>query len=510
MRTLTIAKIATGIGTAALLFCLAAGAGVAAGRPGGGQAGFSGGGGGGHPAFGGGGGHPAFGGGGHPAFGGGAPHFAPQIRGGAPHFAAHVGAAPHFARHAFAPRAHVGRVGRPATSHFARRAGSGRIGRQAFHGRIHTHARITRATPSLGRTPHGTSANRHGTITRGRTANLRTGVPRVAGRTGARNFAAHRHLAGIDAFHPFFGHGWHRHRHLGWIGPWFWPYAYGDFFYDALWPDEYAYYDPFWYYGYNDIYEGIFTPYDYQPYVQGPDAPARMTALTQSVAQSCTDEAAEITGWPIDQIQAAVQPKAQQSALLDALGNAVVKASDVVSSHCPTQVSFTPTGRLAAMQQRLEGLVQSVNIVQPPLSKFYDALSDEQKARFNEIGAAAGRPPAQEKQAAQNPQAECGQNVMAFPTDKIDQIVHPNDAQRGKLDALQTANAEAAELIKASCPSELPATPPDRLAAEGKHLQAMLKAVQTIRPPLEDFYNSLSEEQKARFNNLGRQLFAQK
>ena len=64
-------------------------------------------------------------------------------------------------------------------------------------------------------------------------------------------------------------------------------------------------------------------------------------------------------------------------------------------------------------------------------------------------------------------------------------------------------------MIKASCPSELPSTPPERLAAEGKHLQAMLQAVQSIRPALDDFYNSLSDEQKARFNTLGRQLFAE-
>ena len=85
--------------------------------------------------------------------------------------------------------------------------------------------------------------------------------------------------------------------------PVFWPYAYGDFFYYALWPDDYAYYDPFWYYGYDDIYAGIFSPYNYDEYVQGPNAPERMTALTQSVAQSCSDEAAEVTGWPIDQIR---------------------------------------------------------------------------------------------------------------------------------------------------------------------------------------------------------------
>jgi LTXXQ motif family protein len=290
----------------------------------------------------------------------------------------------------------------------------------------------------------------------------------------------------------------------------FWPYAYGDLFYDALWPTDYAYYDPFWYYGYDDIYAGIFSPYNYDEYVQGPNASERMTALTQSVAQSCTDEAAEVTGWPIDQIQAAVQPNAEQGKLLDDLGNAVVKASDVIKSHCPTRVSFTPTDRLADMQQRLEGMTEAVNLVQPTLGSFYDALSDEQKARFNDVGAASGAPSRRAQQAAQNPQGQCGENAMAFPTERIDQVVHPNDAQRTKLDALQTASGKAVDLIKAACPTELPAAPPGRLAAEGKRLQAMLQAVQTIRPSLDDFYGSLSDDQKARFNTIGRQLFAER
>jgi hypothetical protein len=331
---------------------------------------------------------------------------------------------------------------------------------------------------------------------------------RVTGTTDPRNFRTHRNFAGDPAFRPFLGVGWHPHGHLGWIGPLFWPYAYGDLFYDALWPYDYAYYDPFWYYGYDDIYAGVFSPYNYDEYVQGPNASERMTALTQSVAQSCTDEAAEVTGWPIDQIQAAVQPNPDQSKLLDDLGNAVVKASDVIKSHCPTRVSFTPTDRLADMQQRLEGMTEAVNTVQPPLAKFYDALSDEQKARFNEVGASSAAP-RRGQQAAQSPQSQCGENAMAFPTDKIDQAVHPTDTQRPKLDALQSASAKAVDLIKAACPTELPATPPGRLAVEGRRLQAMLQAVQTVRPALDDFYGSLSDDQKARFNTIGRQLFAQ-
>jgi hypothetical protein len=334
-----------------------------------------------------------------------------------------------------------------------------------------------------------------------------------------RSFAEHRHLAGDPAFRPFWNHGWHPHHHLGWIGPLFWPYAYGDVFYYALWPDDYYDVDPFWAYGYGDIYSAIFSPYSYDDYVSGPSAPAKMATLTQSMAQSCSDEAAEVTGWPIDQIQAAVQPDQQQSALLDDLGNALVKASDEVKSHCPTTVSFTPTARLGEMQRRLQALVDAVNIVNPPLGKFYDALSDEQKARFNSIAPPAPKQASHNQQAAQqaaqqaslNPQAECdaGASAMAWPTDQIDRVVKPDDAQRAKLVALQSAASQAADTIKAACPSQASATPPQRLAAIGKRLSAMLQAVQTVRPALADFYDSLSDDQKARFNGMGKQLFAQ-
>ena len=326
-------------------------------------------------------------------------------------------------------------------------------------------------------------------------------------------FLAHRHFAGGPAFRPFIGHGWHPYHHLGWIGPLFWPYAYGDVFYCSLWPGDYCGYDPFWAYGYGDIYESIFSPYDYSGYVQGPGAPERMASLTQGMTESCDDEAAEVTGWPINQIQDAVEPNAQQATLLDNLGNAIVKASDEIKSQCPSNVAFTPIARLGAMAQRLQALVDAVNIVDPPLTQFYASLSDEQKARFNEI--APPQPPAAQSeggQTAETPptiQAQCGANVMAWPGDKIDQVVKPNDAQQARLQALQSALAQAGDAIKAACPVELPATPPGRLDAIGKRLQAMLQGVQTVQPALADFYNSLSDDQKARFNTMGQQLFAQ-
>jgi hypothetical protein len=438
-------------------------------------------------------------GGGGAHFGGGGARFGGAHFGGA-HFGGghigggHVGGVAHF--HA-AP--HVSHFSASHATHFARPSFQ-------THGAA---SRVGHVTPS---TVHPFAAAHPAAVSR-----RFTSLAHGAHFADPRHFAAARQqFAANAAFRPFWRHGWHPHHHLGWIGPLFWPYAYGDFFYYSLWPYDYDYVDPIWAYGYGDIYAGIFSPYSYGDYVQGPRAPARMASLTQSMAQSCADEAAEVTGWPIDQIHDAVAPNDQQNALLDDLGNAIVKASDEIKSHCPTNVSFTPTGRLAAMQERLQGMVDAVNIVSAPLGTFYDSLSDEQKARFNDIApSTSGHHAPQGQQAgnapnpqAPNPQAQCNASVMAWPNDQIDRVVQPNDAQRTKLQTLQSAAAQAADMIKAACPSEVPSTPPARLDAVGKRLEAMLQGVKTIEPALTDFYNSLSDPQKARFNTMGQQLFA--
>jgi hypothetical protein len=58
------------------------------------------------------------------------------------------------------------------------------------------------------------------------------------------------------------------------------------------------------------------------------------------------------------------------------------------------------------------------------------------------------------------------------------------------------------EGLQAACPDEVPVTPVGRLQAMEKRLSAMLQAANEIRPALDDFYASLTAEQKARFNTL--------
>jgi hypothetical protein len=101
-----------------------------------------------------------------------------------------------------------------------------------------------------------------------------------------------------------------------------------------------------------------------------------------------------------------------------------------------------------------------------------------------------------------------GSGVTAWPTAEIQSKVGLNDDQKQLLTDVKDAGAKAAAVFNASCPSEnaFPLTPPGRLAAMTSRLDATLSAVETVKPALDKFYNSLSDEQKERFNQIGPQI----
>jgi hypothetical protein len=88
---------------------------------------------------------------------------------------------------------------------------------------------------------------------------------------------------------------------------------------------------------------------------------------------------------PIDRIAQAVQATPVQRAGLDELKEASVKAAERLKTDCPAYQTLTPTGRVEAMEKRLNATLAAVKTVQPSLAKFYNSLSDEQKARFNSL-----------------------------------------------------------------------------------------------------------------------------
>src|SRR5262249_23012970 len=74
----------------------------------------------------------------------------------------------------------------------------------------------------------------------------------------------------------------------------------------------------------------------------------------------------------------------------------------------------------------------------------------------------------------------------------------PSASQRDVLEQLRAALAQTIERINATCPAAVPAALPQRLAAIQDRIWAMHDALLTLRLPLENVYNSLTDEQQRR------------
>ena len=292
--------------------------------------------------------------------------------------------------------------------------------------------------------------------------------------------------------------GWWQHGDggYGWVGPLFWPFAYYDVYDYALWGDGMG----FWGYGYRDIYAAIFTPY-------GDDELARYISPSRgrrfgrlpSLARICGDDASELAGLPIEQVRQAIQPNDGQRAALDALANASVEAAQTIHGACPTEVASTPSGRLAAMQQRLEAMKSAIARVRTPFEEFYELLDDDQKgklAAFNDQRAQfAPKVPA--AQSCTPPE------TLQWPASEIEARLHLSDTQREELDVLRRMSVFAKNTLNFNCQPDENLTPPDRLATADTRLDAMLDAIKQVAPALDDFLATLSDEQKAQFETIG-------
>lgn len=282
----------------------------------------------------------------------------------------------------------------------------------------------------------------------------------------------------------------------GWVGPLFWPYAYDDVYDYVILGDAG---NAFWGYGYGSIYGGMFgsNGNDELANYRTRDTGNKPSAPADRLARMCGDDSREIAGLPIDRIQNAVRPDDVQRADLDDLANASLKAAEDIKAACPTETSLTALGRIETMQKRVEAMKAAVATMQPAMNKFYDGLSDEQKVRLAALGKNRRGRAAAEKNCGS---AQSGGS--SWPTAEVDQAVIPTEVQRARLEALQAATAKADDMLKASCRPDNASTPPARLEAAGQRLDTMLQAVKTVRSGLNDFYTTLNDEQRARFEAM--------
>ncbi|HTQ82578.1 MAG TPA: Spy/CpxP family protein refolding chaperone [Pseudolabrys sp.] len=365
------------------------------------------------------------------------------------------------------------------------------------------------------------AATRSGALAQQRNArrNGGTALTAQAARQGrfASRFGSHTRTANAEqvAAHRAWHHH-HRAAFVGWYGPVFWPYAYSDIFDYAFWPDGYD--AGYWDYAYDSFFDGMFwgeqgPPADYV-YAEPTTGSAPTRVSHAGVQELCNEPGSGITSWPFADITGKVGLNAEQKSLLGQMRTAAGQAAVAFKASCPAENAFplTPPGRLTAMTARLDAMLKAVDIVRPALDAFYNSLSDEQKERFNELGPAPGAIAATgaETTGSVSQSAEsCKQpkpGLANLPINRIEDVVKPTDDQEAGLDKLQAATEKAVTIMQAACPDETPLTPTGRLEAMQKRLQAMIDAANTVQPALADFYGSLSNEQKARFNRIGQEL----
>ena len=472
-----------------------------------GGGGGHGGGGGGH--FGGGGGHFGGGaahiGGGH--FGGGAAHVGRGHVAGARLSASHVGASRVGRSHVASGHARGLRSSQRAAS----RVGQGRIGNTHAHNisnaRLGAHMSVA----------HGNSARA-----------LATGAAgALAGKAAWNHWGNPNWNGGWGGWNGGWG-GWYG-GWGGWAGPVFWPYFFGNLLAFTFWP--YPYFDPFWAYGDWFVWDALFWPGPYYgpAYAYGPNyydvygggyaygnrrtrtashSPRGVTGSVPSqtdLAQSCGGLAPGVTDLPLEGIETTLHLNSDQLKAFNELKAASSQASDLLKTTCSNEVPLTPVERLDAVQKRIDSMKLALALVGTSLDNFYNSLNDDQRQRFAALSPARAE---QRRASASNNDlaALCSRRSEGFtqlPAQKVEQIVKPTQQQLDAFEKLKSASLDAANQLHASCPSQLPQTPIDRFDAVSRRLNAMSEAIKTVRPALADFYGTLSDEQKARFNTLG-------
>jgi hypothetical protein len=311
----------------------------------------------------------------------------------------------------------------------------------------------------------------------------------------------------------------------------FWPSGADDLVAYVLFPKGRD--DRFWAHGYDSILQGAFVSATPEPARRarpiarrvgdagGTSTPVEATAAACEPSRISADRL-------IERIERAIAPGEPQRDTIDALHTALTRAVAQIDAACPAPAATNPTERLRAIGSRIWAMHDAVLTLRQPVEKFFAALNDEQRWRLLRLegdaeaadttGSAASTPPTaasgpaskarSNQDAAMAAGEPCGAGAenMIEPLRAIERALRPNEQQRAALEGLRMQVAGMAQLIASACPSYPLLGPMDRVAAVADRLDVMLFAVMTLSPALPDFYDSLSDGQKAALERAIRQF----
>ena len=267
-------------------------------------------------------------------------------------------------------------------------------------------------------------------------------------------------------------------------GPWI--SAYDDLFGYVLAPGGNA--DPFWQHGAPDLYAVLM-------------APGRGDAASGATCPARRPDG--IVGWPMAKVVETLKPTDAQRRALDELRASLEQAFDRAQASCFAAWPASAEARIEALRRRVEALQTALRMVRGPLEALNASLTDEQKARLNAASRKAivdGNPPAAD---AGRTNAACAGDTgptIQQTAGALFATVRPTAEQRPGLEVLAGTFGHVADMMKTSCPVEMPLTPMGRLNAAEKRLRVMAYAISIVRGPLGRFYAALDDGQKTRFD----------
>ncbi len=327
----------------------------------------------------------------------------------------------------------------------------------------------------------------------------------IAGAAGARAYGRHPRVASVpqNAAEP---RSERRAAANSWTGPVYWAYAYDDIF-DYVFGQPNAA-DRFWAHGYGDVLDGMFVPLNNRARGARPvmQVAENGSDTARSVAQSWQNMCGSQSSNPGEMIAARIrnnlQPTAEQTPLLDTLQESLNRANERIQAACPGAPTGDATDRLDLMAVRLLAMRQATSLVLPPLRKFYAALSDEQKTRFN-----TAEPSSTDAASNSVSSGAMGCKIAGnadWPAARLARRVAPKRDQLADLEMLRQTSGSFANFVATTCVPGAAQSPADRLDAAQKRLNVLRYAVRHVSPAVEQFYSSLSAPQKMRFSSLGR------
>ncbi len=125
---------------------------------------------------------------------------------------------------------------------------------------------------------------------------------------------------------------------------------------------------------------------------RGPDSASVVDGAGWSPTPVCLDGRAPADQKALAWIDGVVQPTGGQRRLLADLRDANARAAQALRSNCATALPRTPPERLNLLAQRLDAMLDAVDIERRALVSFYGSLTKAQQARLNGNACEAGCP----------------------------------------------------------------------------------------------------------------------